>query len=139
FGSEFVPRLSEGSIVIGVRRVPGTSFDQSALVNTRMEQALLAAFPAEISHVWSRVGEPEVNTDAGSPETTDMFITLKPRAQWTRAASQDQLVQLMERELKHFKGQIIWFTQPIEMRINERLTGVRADVALKLFGEDIDA
>lgn len=139
FGSEFVPRLSEGSIVVGVRRVPGTSFDQSAAVNTRMEQALLAAFPNEISHVWSRVGEPKVNTDAGSPETTDMFVTLQPRGQWTKAATQDELVQLMERELKQFKGQVIWFTQPIEMRINEMLTGVRADVAIKLFGEDIDA
>lgn len=139
FGSEFVPRLSEGAIVIGVRRVPGTSFEQSAHVNTQMEQALLAAFPEEIAHVWSRVGEPEVNTDAGSPETTDMFVTLKPRAKWARAATQEQLVQLMERELKHFKGQIVWFTQPIEMRINEMLTGVRADVAIKLFGEDIDA
>lgn len=138
FGSEFVPRLSEGSIVIGVRRVPGTSFDQSALVNTQMERALLAAFSDEISHVWSRVGEPEVNTDAGSPETTDMFVTLKPRSQWSKAKTQDELVGLMERELSQFKGQVIWFTQPIEMRINEMLTGVRADVAIKLFGEDID-
>lgn len=138
FGSEFVPRLSEGSIVIGVRRVPGTSFDQSALVNTQMERSLLAAFPDEISHVWSRVGEPEVNTDAGSPETTDMFVTLKPRHQWSKAKTQGALVSLMERELSQFKGQVIWFTQPIEMRINEMLTGVRADVAIKLFGEDID-
>jgi cobalt-zinc-cadmium resistance protein CzcA len=138
FGSEFVPRLSEGSIVVGVRRVPGTSFEQSAHVNTQMERVLLAAFPAEISHVWSRVGEPEVNTDAGSPETTDLFITLHPRSAWTKAKSQDELVGLMEHELKQFKGQVIWFTQPIEMRINEMLTGVRADVAIKLFGEDID-
>lgn len=138
FGSEFVPRLSEGSIVVGIRRVPGTSFEQSSLVNSQMERALLAAFPSEISHVWSRVGEPEVNTDAGSPETTDMFVTLKPRSEWKKAKTQDELVQLMEIELKQFKGQVIWFTQPIEMRINETLTGVRADVALKLFGEDID-
>lgn len=138
FGSEFVPRLSEGAIVVGVRRVPGTSFDQSALVNTQMERALLAAFPDEISHVWSRVGEPKVNTDAGSPETTDMFVTLKPRHDWKKVKSQERLVALMERELGQFKGQVIWFTQPIEMRINEMLTGVRADVAIKLFGEDID-
>jgi cobalt-zinc-cadmium resistance protein CzcA len=138
FGSEFVPRLSEGAIVVGVRRVPGTSFDQSALVNTQMERALLSAFPDEISHVWSRVGEPKVNTDAGSPETTDMFVTLKPRHNWTRATTQDELVQRMEKELVQFKGQVTWFTQPIEMRINEMLTGVRADVAIKLFGEDID-
>ncbi|MBS0205270.1 MAG: efflux RND transporter permease subunit [Planctomycetes bacterium] len=138
FGSEFVPRLSEGSIVVGVRRVPGTSFDQSALVNSQMERALLAAFPDEISHAWSRVGEPKVNTDAGSPETTDIFVTLNPRKQWTKASTQDELVQLMEQELSQFKGQVMWFTQPIEMRINEMLTGVRADVAIKLFGEDID-
>lgn len=138
FGSEFVPQLSEGAIVVGMQRVPGTSLEQSARLNTQIETLLLKSFPNEISHAWSRVGEPVVNTDAGSPESTDMFLALKPRHNWVRASSQVELVGEIEKELQKFKGQLVWFTQPIEMRINEMLTGVRADVALKLFGEDMD-
>ncbi|MGE5193463.1 MAG: efflux RND transporter permease subunit [Deltaproteobacteria bacterium] len=137
-GGEFIPQLAEGAVDIDVRRVPGTSLEQSARVNTQMEQTLLAAFPDEVEHVWSRVGKPEVNTDAGAPESTDLFVTLTPRENWKRATTQTELVELMARELEPFKGQDIRFTQPIEMRINEMLTGVRADVALKLFGPDLD-
>jgi cobalt-zinc-cadmium resistance protein CzcA len=138
FGSEFVPRLSEGSLVVGIVRPPGTSLAQSVILNTQMEQALLAAFPAEIKHLWSRQGAPEVATDTGSIESTDVFISLHPRSHWTRAKTQTELVDMMQTELDQFVGQTIWFTQPIEMRINEMLSGVRADVAVKLFGEDFD-
>ncbi|MFN0051387.1 MAG: efflux RND transporter permease subunit [Planctomycetales bacterium] len=138
FGTEFVPRLSEGALVIGVLRPPGTSLDESIRMNTRMEQALLAAFPDEIAHIWSRQGAPEVATDTGSIESTDIFLTLTPRARWSRATSQSALVELMEREIRPFRGQVTWFTQPIEMRLNEMISGVRADVALKLFGNDFD-
>ncbi len=137
-GTEFIPKLFEGAIAIDVRRSPGTSIEQSALVNSQMERTLLAAFPDEIDHVWSRVGKPDVNTDAGTPESTDIFITLTAREKWKRAKTQTALEMLMERELEPFQGQDIRFTQPIEMRINEMLTGVRADVALKLFGNDLD-
>ncbi|MBX9792496.1 MAG: CusA/CzcA family heavy metal efflux RND transporter [Pirellulales bacterium] len=136
-GTEFVPQLAEGAIVIGVRYPPGTSYLESAKNNTLVEQALLREFPHEIKHVWSRVGEPDVNTDAGTPETTDMFVTLKPRFEWTRAKSQVELVGVMEKSLADFRGRITWFTQPIEMRLNEMLTGVRADLALKVFGNDL--
>lgn len=138
FGSEFVPRLSEGSVVVGVLRPPGTSLEQSVELNTLMEQALLQKFPDEIRHVWSRQGAPEVATDPGAIESTDVFISLKARHDWTKAKSQADLVVLMEEELSQFPGQTIWFTQPIEMRINEMLSGVRADVAIKLFGDDFD-
>lgn len=137
-GTEFVPRLSEGSIVIGILRPAGTSLEQSLAMNTRMEAALLKLFPDEISHVWSRQGAPEVATDPGSIESTDMFLSLKPRTQWKKAITQEQLVERMETEVRKFPGQTIWFTQPIEMRINEMLSGVRADVAVKLFGNDLD-
>ncbi|MFO1021477.1 MAG: CusA/CzcA family heavy metal efflux RND transporter [Planctomycetales bacterium] len=137
-GSEFVPRLAEGSIVIGILRPPGTSLEQSVLLNTQMEQVLLEKFPDEVSHVWSRQGAPEVVTDPGTIESTDVFISLKPRAKWTKAKNQTELVTLMEVEMKQFIGQTIWFTQPIEMRINEMLSGARADVAVKLFGDDFD-
>jgi cobalt-zinc-cadmium resistance protein CzcA len=137
-GTEFVPQLSEGALVIGLLRVPGTSLEQSAAMNLEIENHLKTTYPDEVAHVWSRVGEPEINTDAGTPESTDMFVTLKPRQQWKKARSQDQLVELLSKDLQRFKGQAMWFTQPIEMRLNEMLTGSRADLALKLFGEDID-
>ncbi|HVU88809.1 MAG TPA: CusA/CzcA family heavy metal efflux RND transporter [Pirellulales bacterium] len=138
FGSEFVPRLSEGAIVIGVVRPPGTSLEESIRVNTQIERMLLETFPDEVSHAWSRVGAPEVATDAGSVEMTDLFVALKPRERWKRAATQDELVELMEREVADIPGQINWFTQPIEQRINEMISGVRSDVAVKLFGDDFD-
>ncbi|MCY2963101.1 MAG: CusA/CzcA family heavy metal efflux RND transporter [Planctomycetota bacterium] len=137
-GSEFVPRLSEGDLVIGVLRAPGTSLEESAAMNTRMEAMLLEKYPDEVSHVWSRVGAPEVATDAGNLEVTDMFVSLKPREQWRQATNQTELVEKMVRDVDEYRGQLTWFTQPIELRINEMVSGVRADVALKLFGDDFD-
>ena len=137
-GAEFVPRLSEGDVVIGVIRAPGTSLEESMKVNTQMERVLLKAFPDEISHIWSRVGAPEVATDAGNVEITDMFVALRPRHEWTKADTQAKLVELMLAEVEDIEGQITWFTQPIEQRINEMVSGVRADIAVKLFGEDFD-
>lgn len=137
-GSEFVPRLSEGDAVIGIVRPPGTSLKESVRINTQMEKLLLAAFPHEISHVWSRTGSPAVATDAGSIEDTDMFVSFKPRDEWRRAKTQDELVELMMGEVEDIPGQTIWFTQPIEQRINEMVSGVKADIALKLFGDDFD-
>ncbi len=138
FGSEFVPRLSEGAIVIGIVRPPGTSLEESIRVNTHIERMLLELFPDEVSHVWSRVGAPEVATDASGVEMTDLFIALKPRERWKRAETQEDLVALMEHEVAEIPGQINWFTQPIEQRINEMISGVRSDVAVKLFGDDFD-
>lgn len=137
-GSEFVPRLSEGDLVIGVMRAPGTSLDVSAEMNTRLERMLLEKFPDEVERAWSRVGSPEVATDAGNVEVTDLFVALKPRASWKQARTQSALVEKMVVEVNEMKGQITWFTQPIELRINEMVSGVRADVALKLFGDNFD-
>jgi cobalt-zinc-cadmium resistance protein CzcA len=138
FGTEFVPKLSEGSLVIGIVRPPGTSLEESVRVNTQMEQVLMAAFPDEIEDIWSRQGGPEVATDAGSIESTDVFVMLTPRKSWKRATHQSELVEQMEKELTPFRGQTTWFTQPIEMRLNEAISGFRADVSLKLFGSDFD-
>ncbi len=137
-GTEFVPQLSEGAIVIGVLRVPGTSLQQSAEMNLLMEKYIREKYP-EVKDVWSRIGEPEINTDAGSPESTDMFVTLKPINEWrSQFKKQSDIVAALSEDLKVFKGQITWFTQPIEMRINEMLTGARSDLSLKLFGNDIN-
>lgn len=137
-GTEFVPQLSEGAIVIGVLRVPGTSLQQSAAMNRSMEKFIRENYP-EVKDVWSRIGEPEINTDAGSPESTDMFLTLKPVNEWRpEFKKQSDIVNSLSKELQMFKGQTTWFTQPIEMRINEMLTGSRSDLSLKLFGSDVD-
>jgi cobalt-zinc-cadmium resistance protein CzcA len=138
-GTEFVPRLSEGDIVIGAIRAPGTSLEASARMNTQMEKLLLAEFPKEIRHIWSRVGTPEVATDAGAIEATDIFIALHPRDRWTKARTQAELVEMMNSKVEGIPGQIIWFTQPIEQRINEMVSGVRADIAVKVFGKDLSS
>jgi heavy metal efflux system protein len=137
-GSEFVPRLSEGSIVINVIRLAGIDLEESIRYNTRMEKALLAAFPQEIQYAWSRTGSAEVATDPMGVELSDIFITLKPREQWRRAHTQDELAEMIQKELRDMPGQRIAMTQPIEMRMNEMISGVRSDVAAILFGDDFD-
>jgi cobalt-zinc-cadmium resistance protein CzcA len=137
-GAEFVPKLSEGAIVVNVVRLAGTDLDESIRLNTRMEQALLKAFPAEVRHVWSRIGTAEIATDPMGTELTDMFISLKPRDQWTKAKTQAELAAAIDRELRVFPGQRLVFSQPIELRMNEMISGVRSDVGVKLFGDDFD-
>jgi cobalt-zinc-cadmium resistance protein CzcA len=137
-GSEFVPKLSEGAVVVNVVRLAGTDLDESIRYNTRMEQAVLAAFPHEVSHVWSRIGTAEVATDPMGVELTDFFITLKPRDRWTKVRTQDELTALIERELRDLPGQKLSFSQPIALRLDEMVSGVRSEVAVKLFGDDFD-
>jgi heavy metal efflux system protein len=137
-GSEFVPRLSEGAIAISVVRLTGTDLEDSIKYNTQMERAVLAKFPDEVEHVWSRVGCAEIATDPMGIELTDMFITLKPRSQWKQASTQAELTELIETHLHDLPGQRLEFLQPIEMRMNEMVTGVRSDVAVKLYGDDLD-
>lgn len=137
-GTEFVPRLSEGSVVIGVLRAPGTDIEEGTRLNSLMERQLVKDFPDEIKYIWSRIGSPEVATDAGDMEATDIFVTLTPRDLWKKATTQADLVGLMEQSIKDIPGQTIWFTQPIEQRINEMVSGVRSDIALKVFGPDFD-
>lgn len=137
-GGEFVPKLSEGDLVIGVLRSPGTSLEESVRLNTIMEKRLLEQFPDEVEHVWSRIGAPEVPTEAGSIEMTDMFISLKSRAGWKKPTSQSQLAPQVLACVEDVPGQVIWMTQPIEQRLNEMVSGVRADVAIKLFGKELE-
>jgi cobalt-zinc-cadmium resistance protein CzcA len=137
-GSEFVPRLSEGAIAINVIRLTGTDLDDSIEYNTQMERAILAEFPDEVEHVWSRVGSAEIATDPMGTELTDLFITLKPRDVWKKAHSQDELTTLIDKHLREMPGQRLAFLQPIEMRMNEMVSGSRADLAVKLYGDDLD-
>ena len=137
-GSEFVPKLSEGAIAINVVRLAGTDLDESIRYNTQMERAILQEFSHEVDHVWSRIGSAEVATDPMGTELTDLFITLQPRSQWSRAKTQDELTVLIQRTLRELPGQRIAMTQPIEMRLNEMISGIRSDVAVKLFGDEFD-
>jgi cobalt-zinc-cadmium resistance protein CzcA len=135
-GSEFVPRLMEGTIVINTVRLASVSLDESVRYGTHIEQALLEKFPDEIERIWTRTGSAEVATDPMGIELSDIFITLKPRAQWTRAETQGELVTAMGKALSALPGMKKIFTQPIEMRVNEMLAGIRSDVGIKLFGDD---
>jgi heavy metal efflux system protein len=137
-GGVFLPRLSEGAITINTIRLAGISIDESAAYNTRIERLLQEAFPDEVRHVWSRIGTAEVATDPMGTELTDIFVSLKPRSEWTRAQSQAELVAAMQDELADLPGLNMVFTQPIEMRLNEMISGIRSDLGIKIFGDDFD-
>lgn len=137
-GSEFVPRLSEGAITINVVRLAGTTLEESMRYNTKMEQVILEKFPDEVAQVWSRIGTAEVATDPMGTELTDLFLTLHPREKWTRAETQDELVVKVQEELRDLPGPRLAMSQPIEMRMNEMISGVRSDVAAILYGDDLD-
>ncbi len=137
-GSEFVPRLREGAIVINTVRLAGISLDESTRFGSRIEQFLLERFPDEIEDVWTRTGTPEVATDPMGIEVSDVFITLTPSEKWKRAGTQDELVKLMDEEMQVLPGMRMIFMQPIEMRVNEMVAGIRTDLGVKLFGDDLD-
>ena len=137
-GSEFLPKLSEGSLTINVVRLTGTSLEDSIALNTRMEKMLLEAFPDEIREVWSRIGTAEVATDPMGIELTDIYVMLRPRSEWKKARTQDELRQKIEEVLRVIPGQRLAFSQPIELRMNELIHGVRSDLGIKIFGDDYD-
>lgn len=135
-GSEFVPRLREQAVVINTVRLAGVSLDESIRYGTQIERRLLERFPDEIAHIWTRTGTAEVATDPMGLELSDVFITLTPREEWTRGRTQDELMTAMADELEGMPGMRSIFTQPIEMRMNEMVAGIRADVGVKIFGAD---
>lgn len=137
-GSEFVPRLNEGALAINTIRLASVSIDESVRYGTGIEQTLLEAFPDEIEHVWTRTGSAEVSTDPMGIELSDVFVTLTPREVWKRAAHQEDLVTQMQTMLATFPAMKTVFTQPIEMRVNEMIAGVRADLGVKVFGDDFE-
>ena len=137
-GSEFIPRLAEGAIAVSVVRLTGTDLEDSVKYNTQMEKVVLAEFPDEVNHVWSRIGTAEISTDPMGVELTDLFITLKPREVWKKATTQAALTTLIEEQLRKLPGQRLEFLQPIEMRMNEMNSGIRSDVGVILYGDDLD-
>lgn len=138
-GTEFIPRLREGSLVINTVRLAGVSLEESVRYGTQVERVILEKFPHEVEQVWTRTGSAEIATDPMGVELSDVFLNLKPAAEWQRASSQDELVELMSKELSGLPGTRMVFTQPIEMRVNEMVAGIRSDVGIKLFGDDFAA
>ncbi|MGJ5642704.1 CusA/CzcA family heavy metal efflux RND transporter [Formosa sp. S-31] len=136
-GGEFVPTLDEGDFVIQPVLKTGTSLDQTIAITTKIEKILLDNFP-EVDQVVSRIGAAEVPTDPMSMEQSDVIIKLKPKDEWVSAETKDELANKFKTALEVIPGMDVEFTQPIEMRFNELITGVRADVAIKVFGEDLD-
>ncbi|MEQ8909654.1 MAG: CusA/CzcA family heavy metal efflux RND transporter [Vicingaceae bacterium] len=135
-GAEFVPTLDEGDFVIQPVLRTGTSLSETIKICTDMENILLENFP-DIKQVVSRIGAAEVPTDPMSMEQSDVIITLKDKSEWTSAESKDGLAALFKEKVEEL-GVGVEFTQPIEMRFNELITGVRSDIAIKVFGEEID-
>jgi cobalt-zinc-cadmium resistance protein CzcA len=138
-GSEFVPRLREHALVINTVRLAGISLDESVRYGTQVERVLLAEFPDEVAHVWTRTGTAEVATDPMGLEVSDVFLTLTPRERWRRATTQDELTRQVSATLEGMPGMRAAFTQPIEMRMNEMIAGIRSDLGIRLFGDDFDA
>jgi cobalt-zinc-cadmium resistance protein CzcA len=136
-GSEFVPNLDEGDIAMHALRIPGTSLTQAVQMQTALE-ARIARFP-EVERVVAKIGTAEVATDPVPPSVADTFIMLKDRKDWPNPRkSRGDLVAEMEEAVNEIPGSKYEFTQPIQMRFNELLSGVRADVAIKVYGDDLD-
>lgn len=135
-GGEFVPTLDEGDFVIQPILKTGTSLEQTIEYTTQMERIVLE-FP-EVEQAVSRIGAAEVPTDPMSMEEIDLIVTLKPKDQWQTAATKEGLITAVENRLRErIPGVNYEFTQPIEMRFNELITGVRADLAVKIYGDDL--
>lgn len=137
-GGEFIPRLSEGAVVLNTIRLAGVSLEESVRYNTRIEELLLDEFQDEIRHVWSRIGTAEIATDPMGVELTDIFLSLKPREEWSKAGTQAELVAAMQATVDDLPGLNIIATQPIELRMNEMVSGIRSDIGIKIYGDDFD-
>jgi len=136
-GGEFLPTLDEGDIATHLIIASGSSLSQEIESTTKAEQILKAKFP-EIKMIVTKIGSAEIPTDPMPVEAGDMIILLKDKNEWTSANSKEELMEKMEEALEDIPGASTEFSQPIQMRFNELMTGVRSDVAVKIFGDDID-
>ncbi|MGL6158426.1 MAG: CusA/CzcA family heavy metal efflux RND transporter, partial [Ralstonia mannitolilytica] len=137
-GSEFVPNLNEGDIAIQSLRIPGTSLSQSLEMQKQVESTLKAKFP-EIERIFARTGTAEIASDPMPPNISDGYIMLKPQAQWPKPKkTREELLSAIQAEAEKIPGNNYEFSQPIQLRFNELISGVRSDVAIKIFGDDND-
>ena len=136
-GSEFVPSLNEGDIALHAIRIPGTSLTTAIEMQSELEKTI-RTFP-EVDRVFGKIGTAEIATDPMPPNVADIFIILKPKSEWNGPYhTKEKLIEAMEQKIQKIPGNNYEFTQPIQMRFNELLSGVRADVAVKVFGDNLD-
>lgn len=136
-GGEFIPSLDEGDFAVEMSMAQGTSLSQMVETCTKAEKLLKSEYP-EVKQVVSRIGSAEIPTDPMPVERADIMVALKPKAEWTSATTTSDLMEKMEATLKNIPGMEAEFSQPIQMRNNELLTGIKQDVAIKIFGDDLN-
>ena len=137
-GSEFVPNLNEGDFAIQALRIPGTSLSQSVAMQQQIENTLKARFP-EIERIFARTGTAEIASDPMPPNISDGYIMLKPMNEWPEPRkTRDELLAAIQAVIGKIPGNNYEFSQPIQLRFNELISGVRSDVAVKIFGDDMD-
>lgn len=136
-GAEFVPKLDEGAIALQAWRIPSVSLEESIKQTTKVEK-ILKSFP-EVITVVSKTGRAEIATDPMGVEISDIFVMLKPKSEWTSADTKEELLEKMDQALKkNMAGTMFSYSQPIELRVSELIAGVRSDVAIKIYGEDLE-
>lgn len=136
-GAEFIPRLDEGSLAIQIGRLPSVSLTRSLEIAGDTER-VIKSFP-EVTKVVSKTGRAEVATDPMGVDLSDLYVALKPPSEWTSAGTREELVEKMSKALEdNVPDAVFSFSQPIELRVSELISGVRSDVAIKLFGDDLD-
>ncbi len=138
FGAEFVPKLDEGDMAIQAIRLPSVSLERSIEMTTAIERTLLDGFPNEVESVISKTGRAEIATDPMGIEASDIFVILKPKTEW-RLGSKDELIAAMKESLEgEIPSNNFSFTQPIELRVQELIAGVRLDIGISLYGDDLE-
>jgi len=136
-GGEFIPTLEEGDLAAGVITLQGGSLSNSIEIVEKANKILMEKFP-EIEHVVCKIGTGEIPTDPTPMETGDYIIVMKDKEEWTSASSREEMMEKMEEELSVLKGVVFTLQQPIQMRFNELMTGSKQDVAVKIFGDNLD-
>ena len=134
-GTEFMPRLDEGSLLIETRKLPSVSLEESVEISTRVEQVVMKNFP-EVSSITTKIGRPDLATEAMGIYQGDVYVGLHPIDDWTSGRTKPELIDAMAEALSHIPGLEVNFTQPMAMRLDEVVSGVKADVAVKIFGPD---
>ncbi|MET4075014.1 CusA/CzcA family heavy metal efflux RND transporter [Hymenobacter sp. UYCo722] len=136
-GGEFIPQLDEGDFAMNVTLAPGSSLEESILLTSRIQRILKSKFP-EVIQVVGKIGTSEIPTDPMSLEDSDQMIILKDHADWTSASTREELANKMQLALAGVPGVSLEFQQPIQMRFNELISGVKSDVSVKIYGDDLD-
>lgn len=136
-GGEFMPTLEEGDLALHQILPPGSSLEKSVEISGELQRILLDNFP-EVEQVVTKIGTAEIPTDLMSMETGDIMVILKPKSEWTSAKTREELVKKMEKKMQNLPGIAYEFTQPIQMRFNELMTGSRADIAVNIYGDNLN-